>query len=107
MLYSGSGSGSDGNSGDGGRRRLLRLRRRFLQFVTGSPALPPGGLRNLHPQITVDRASSSSHGGSGGMNLPTARTCSSSLRLPPYESREELERMLLIAIEHNTTFQLS
>ena len=90
-------------------KKLVQLRRRFLQFVTGSPALPPGGLRNLRPRITVDRASSSSAAASTGaaFNLPTARTCSSSLRLPPYETKEELERMLLIAIEHNTTFQLS
>lgn len=28
-------------------------RKRFVTFVTGSPNLPPGGFRNLHPKIRV------------------------------------------------------
>jgi len=32
--------------------------RQFLQFVTGSPRLPVGGLRNLTPQLTVVRKAS-------------------------------------------------
>lgn len=30
-------------------------RRAFLQFVTGSPRLPPGGLASLNPKLTVVR----------------------------------------------------
>jgi hypothetical protein len=30
-------------------------RRAFLQFITGSPRLPPGGLAALNPKLTVVR----------------------------------------------------
>lgn len=30
-------------------------RRAFLQFVTGAPRLPPGGLASLNPKLTVVR----------------------------------------------------
>lgn len=30
-------------------------RRAFVQFVTGSPRLPPGGLASLDPKLTVVR----------------------------------------------------
>ena len=30
-------------------------RKAFLQFTTGCSSLPPGGLANLHPRLTVVR----------------------------------------------------
>lgn len=33
----------------------LRERKAFLQFATGCSSLPPGGLANLHPRLTVVR----------------------------------------------------
>lgn len=39
-------------------------RRAFLQFVTGAPRLPPGGLASLNPKLTIVRkvcTSSTSH----------------------------------------------
>lgn len=30
-------------------------RKAFLQFATGCSSLPPGGLANLHPRLTVVR----------------------------------------------------
>lgn len=30
-------------------------RKAFLNFATGCPSLPPGGLANLHPHLTVVR----------------------------------------------------
>jgi len=30
-------------------------RRAFLQFVTGAPRLPPGGLAALNPKMTIVR----------------------------------------------------
>jgi hypothetical protein len=30
-------------------------RRAFLQFVTGTPRLPPGGLASLNPKLTIVR----------------------------------------------------
>lgn len=54
-------------------RALARMgpedRRRFLTFATGCPHLPPGGLANLQPPITVIRRSESD------ADLTTASTC--------------------------------
>lgn len=33
----------------------VRERKAFLQFATGCSSLPPGGLANLHPRLTVVR----------------------------------------------------
>lgn len=33
----------------------MRERKAFLQFATGCSSLPPGGLANLHPRLTVVR----------------------------------------------------
>jgi len=93
----------------GGARRVLSptQRSKFLQFVTGCPVLPLGGLAALQPKITVDRASTTSAVVPASDMLPTARTCTSCLRLPPYTSKEELFNKMVIALEHNSSFQLS
>lgn len=64
----------------------------FIQFVTGCSSLPPGGLANLHPRLTVVRKDSTSP------NLyPSVNTCVHYLKLPEYPSEEVLKERLLDA----------
>ncbi|KAG7213737.1 hypothetical protein KM043_002970 [Ampulex compressa] len=67
-------------------------RKAFLQFATGCSALPPGGLCNLHPRLTVVRKVDA---GSGG--YPSVNTCVHYLKLPEYPTEETLKERLLAA----------
>ncbi|XP_012253549.2 E3 ubiquitin-protein ligase Ufd4 isoform X9 [Athalia rosae] len=67
-------------------------RKAFLQFATGCSALPPGGLCNLHPRLTVVRKVDA---GSGG--FPSVNTCVHYLKLPEYPTEELLKERLLAA----------
>ncbi|XP_054003468.1 E3 ubiquitin-protein ligase HECTD1 isoform X6 [Hylaeus anthracinus] len=67
-------------------------RKAFLQFATGCSALPPGGLCNLHPRLTVVRKVDA---GSGG--YPSVNTCVHYLKLPEYPTEEQLKERLLAA----------
>lgn len=75
----------------------------FIQFVTGYPYLPFGGLAALDPPITVARkVDEDEH------QLPTASTCFNRLKLPPYSSKEEMEQKIKMAItECKGSFDLS
>ncbi|XP_069494583.1 E3 ubiquitin-protein ligase HECTD1 isoform X3 [Ambystoma mexicanum] len=67
-------------------------RKAFLQFTTGCSTLPPGGLANLHPRLTVVRkvdATDSSY--------PSVNTCVHYLKLPEYSSEETMRERLLAA----------
>ncbi|VDP78324.1 unnamed protein product [Echinostoma caproni] len=66
-------------------------RRAFLQFTTGCSSLPPGGLKNLHPRLRVVRKDA----GTGA--LPSVNTCVHYLKLPEYQTEEELRTVLLRA----------
>ncbi|XP_077239573.1 ubiquitin-protein ligase 4 [Tasmannia lanceolata] len=80
-------------------------RRAFLQFVTGAPRLPPGGLAALHPKLTIVRKHCS---GSSDGDLPSVMTCANYLKLPPYSSKERMRERLLYAItEGQGSFHLS
>ncbi|CAL8107730.1 unnamed protein product [Calicophoron daubneyi] len=69
----------------------LMERRAFLQFTTGCSSLPPGGLKNLHPRLRVVRKETSSGA------FPSVNTCVHYLKLPEYETEEELRSVLLRA----------
>ncbi|KAF6134782.1 hypothetical protein GIB67_002183 [Kingdonia uniflora] len=58
-------------------------RRAFLQFVTGAPRLPRGGLAALNPKLTVVRKHFT-----GEADLPSVMTCANYLKLPPYSCKE-------------------
>ncbi|CAH2074396.1 unnamed protein product [Thlaspi arvense] len=58
--------------------------RAFLQFVTGCPRLPPGGLASLNPKLTIVRKHGSD---SSETDLPSVMTCANYLKLPPYSSK--------------------
>lgn len=64
---------------------------RLLQFTTGCSHLPPGGFSELVPRFQIN--SSMSFG-----TLPTAHTCFNQICLPDYDSFEEFDRALRIAI---------
>lgn len=62
-------------------------RKGFLQFATGCPTLPPGGLANLDPRLTVVRKTES---GSADMTLPSVNTYASLLVCFPLAARSYL-----------------
>ncbi|KOM34800.1 hypothetical protein LR48_Vigan02g095000 [Vigna angularis] len=59
-------------------------KRAFLQFVTGAPRLPLGGLASLSPMLTIVRKHSNHH---PDTDLPSVMTCVNYLKLPPYSSK--------------------
>uniref|UniRef100_A0A8D8T0U6 E3 ubiquitin-protein ligase n=1 Tax=Cacopsylla melanoneura TaxID=428564 RepID=A0A8D8T0U6_9HEMI len=75
---------------------LLRMtgeeRKSFLQFTTGCSSLPPGGLANLHPRLTVVRKVDAGEG-----SYPSVNTCVHYLKLPEYSNEEVLRDRLLAA----------
>eukprot|EP00268_Persea_americana_P006273 TRINITY_DN1226_c0_g1_i4.p1 TRINITY_DN1226_c0_g1~~TRINITY_DN1226_c0_g1_i4.p1 ORF type:complete len:1136 (-),score=236.23 TRINITY_DN1226_c0_g1_i4:375-3782(-) len=80
-------------------------RRAFLQFLTGAPRLPPGGLAALNPKLTIVRKHWSKL---ADLDLPSVTTCKNYLKLPPYSSKEIMRERLLYAItEGQGSFHLS
>ena len=82
-------------------------RRSFLQFVTGSPRLPPGGIAALSPKLTVVQRLNNKEGSSEN-DLPSVATCVNFLKLPKYGSKEVMKERLVIAFnEGQYAFDLS
>ncbi|XP_030384649.1 E3 ubiquitin-protein ligase Ufd4 [Scaptodrosophila lebanonensis] len=67
-------------------------RKAFLQFTTGCSSLPPGGLANLHPRLTVVRKVDAGEG-----SYPSVNTCVHYLKLPDYPNEEIMKERLLTA----------
>jgi E3 ubiquitin-protein ligase HECTD1 len=67
-------------------------RKNFLQFATGCSSLPPGGLANLHPRLTIVRKVDASDG-----SYPSVNTCAHYLKLPDYSSADIMRERLLDA----------
>ncbi|PAA64293.1 hypothetical protein BOX15_Mlig030343g1 [Macrostomum lignano] len=67
-------------------------RKQFLQFATGCSSLPPGGLRNLHPRLTIVRKHDSSDG-----SYPSVNTCLHYLKLPEYSCSAVMRDRILVA----------
>ncbi|GBG27789.1 Ubiquitin-protein ligase, putative [Hondaea fermentalgiana] len=70
-------------------------KKRFLQFTTGSDRVPIRGLRSL--QLTISKNNNANQ-------LPTSSTCFNYLILPAYTTKDDLERKLLLAIDHAEGF---
>ncbi len=68
-------------------------RKTFVQFLTGCSSLPPGGLANLHPRLTVVRKEGNDS------SYPSVNTCVHYLKLPEYSSEEVLKQQLSIACQ--------
>ncbi|XP_066922502.1 E3 ubiquitin-protein ligase HECTD1-like [Clytia hemisphaerica] len=67
-------------------------RKEFLQFATGCSSLPPGGISNLLPRLTVVKKESEGDG-----SYPSVNTCVHYLKLPEYSSEEILKEKLRAA----------
>lgn len=67
-------------------------RKSFMQFTTGCSSLPPGGLANLHPRLTIVRKVDGDD-----KSFPSVNTCVHYLKLPEYSSEEILRERLLAA----------
>jgi hypothetical protein len=78
-------------------------RKRFLNFATGCPSLPPGGLTNLYPRLTVVPKES---GSSPDHTYPSVNTCVHYFKMPLY-SCQEVARQRILEATHNTGFHLS
>lgn len=76
-------------------------RKAFLQFTTGCSSLPPGGLANLYPRLTIVRKVDAGEG-----SYPSVNTCVHYLKLPDY-STEEILREKLIAATREMGFHLN
>jgi hypothetical protein len=70
---------------------------KFLQFTTGSDRAPLGGLSNV--VITIQKWSEPE-------SLPISHTCFSTFCLPPYQTKDELRRKLLMALNETEGFGL-
>ncbi|GFR29011.1 apoptosis-resistant E3 ubiquitin protein ligase 1 [Trichonephila clavata] len=68
---------------------------RLLQFTTGCSQLPPGGFAELNPKFHISAAQTFG-------NLPTAHTCFNQLCLPDYDSYEQFEKALRLAISEGS-----
>jgi E3 ubiquitin-protein ligase TRIP12 len=99
------------------------MRRAFLQFITGSPKLPIGGMyhaphihmtftrisgfRGLNPLLTVVRKPHEAPLTADDY-LPSVMTCVNYLKLPEYSSKGVMREKLRIAIEEGVgSFHLS
>lgn len=67
-------------------------RKAFLQFTTGCSTLPPGGLANLHPRLTIVRKVDATD-----CSYPSVNTCVHYLKLPEYSSEDIMRERLLAA----------
>lgn len=72
--------------------------RKILSFITGSDRIPAVGAANLVIKVCF--------GGKDASRFPIARTCFNQLLLFKYESREELERKLWMAVCESEGFGL-
>ncbi|XP_055340872.1 E3 ubiquitin-protein ligase HECTD1-like [Paramacrobiotus metropolitanus] len=68
-------------------------RKAFVQFVTGCSSLPPGGLANLHPRLTIVRKVTKEV----DEGFPSVNTCVHYLKLPEYSSEQILYQRLMAA----------
>ncbi|CAB3980054.1 E3 ubiquitin- ligase TRIP12, partial [Paramuricea clavata] len=82
-------------------------RRRFLQFVTGSPKLPVGGFKRLTPPLKIVRKTLEASM-SPDSYLPSVMTCMNYLKLPDYSTKEIMkEKLHQAAVEGQHSFHLS
>ncbi|PAV67973.1 hypothetical protein WR25_23345 isoform F [Diploscapter pachys] len=81
--------------------------RNFVQFVTGSPRLPVGGLRALNPPLTVVRKSGGGAHGPVDHELPSAMTCYNYLKVPAYSSYEVFCERFQVALRFIYSFHLT
>jgi len=102
----------------------VTTRRALLQFITGSPKLPIGGMicykptkafikfdfigfRGLNPPLTVVRKPHE-HPLKADDYLPSVMTCVNYLKLPEYSSKQVMKEKLRVAMQEGVgSFHLS
>jgi E3 ubiquitin-protein ligase HECTD1 len=67
-------------------------RKSVVQFITGCSSLPPGGLANLRPGLSVARKVEADDN-----SYPSVNTCYHYLKLPDYSNEEILKIRLMTA----------
>ena len=77
-----------------------QLQLRFWRFCTSSTNLPAGGAAALAVPFSIVTAPRT-FGPGLALRLPVSHTCFWRLDLPMYESKEELERCLMTALENS------
>jgi len=80
-------------------------RAHFLRWVRGSPCLP-AGFRGLPKRITVQVLTTDSGARADGSYLPKVQTCQGMIKLPLYDSAQQLHEKLLRAIIDTSGFLL-
>lgn len=76
-------------------------RRQFLQFLTGCPTLPPGGLQGLARPLNVTRKGTPGETLRSEIDgsLPSASTCFHQVKLPPYSTPAIMAERLVYAMQ--------
>ncbi|KAL5964189.1 Ubiquitin-protein ligase E3C [Taenia solium] len=75
-------------------------KRNLIRFVTASSRPPMFGFGFLYPPFTIQLISDTSH-------YPTASTCMNLLKLPTYQTADELKEKFLYVIQSNAGFEYS
>jgi len=76
-------------------------RKSFLNFLTGCPHLPNGGLKYLDPPLCVMRKNPNDEVAGVDEALSSSRTCRNQLHLPPYTSKEVMRKKLKQSMEES------
>lgn len=76
-------------------------KRLFLQFLTGSPKLPIGGFKALHPRLTVV-LKHPEDGLQADEYLPSVMTCANYLKLPKYSSQGIMRSRIVQAMQEGS-----
>ena len=80
----------------------------FLKFVTSCSRPPLLGYEQFDPPFNIMKVSQEGSGGAGGSHrLPMASSCFNQLKLPQYDTVEELREKLLYSIQSKSGFELS
>lgn len=75
-------------------------RRQLLKFVTSCSRPPLLGFKDLDPAFCIQNAGDTDR-------LPSASTCMNLLKLPAFNSEDQLREKLLYAIQSGSGFELS
>ncbi|XP_042452946.1 E3 ubiquitin-protein ligase UPL6 [Zingiber officinale] len=85
----------------------LEYQKKFLKFVTGCSRGPLLGFKYLEPKFCIQRAAPFDVAEEDLDRLPTSATCMNLLKLPPYQTTEQMRTKLVYAISADAGFDLS
>ncbi|URE02379.1 HECTc, partial [Musa troglodytarum] len=85
----------------------LEYQKKFLKFVTGCSRGPLLGFKYLEPKFCILRAAPLDVAEEDLDRLPTSATCMNLLKLPPYQSKAQMQTKLIYAISADAGFDLS